>query len=117
VLSPLLGNVYLHYVLDQWFDREVKPRLRGEAFLVRYADDFVMTFELQGDAERVMDVLSKRMGRFGHPFQGHRTGGTRIASTQKPGEKPGNQRKGAEAQRRKTPEFLSCDSPVFAPLR
>jgi RNA-directed DNA polymerase len=47
VLSPLLGNVYLHYVLDQWFEREVKPRLRGEAHLVRYADDFVMTFELQ----------------------------------------------------------------------
>ena len=70
VLSPLLGNVYLHYVLDQWFEREVKPRLRGETFLVRYADDFVMTFERQDDAERVMDVLGKRMGRFGlalHP--------------------------------------------------
>ena len=70
VLSPLLGNVYLHYVLDQWFEREVKPRLRGEASLVRYADDFVMTFELRDDAERVMDVLGKRMGRFGltlHP--------------------------------------------------
>ena len=70
VLSPLLGNVYLHYVLDLWFEREVKPRLRGEASLVRYADDFVMTFELQDDAERVMGVLEKRMGRFGltlHP--------------------------------------------------
>jgi RNA-directed DNA polymerase len=70
VLSPLLGNVYLHYVLDQWFDREVKPRLRGEAHLVRYADDFAMTFELKEDAERVMDVLGKRMARFGltlHP--------------------------------------------------
>lgn len=70
VLSPLLGNVYLHYVLDRWFEREVKPRLRGEASLVRYADDFVMTFELQDDAERVMDVLGKRLGRFGltlHP--------------------------------------------------
>ena len=70
VLSPMLGNVYLHYVLDLWFEREVKPRLRGEAHLVRYADDFVMTFELQDDAERVMDMLGKRMGRFGltlHP--------------------------------------------------
>lgn len=47
VLSPLLGNVYLHHVLDLWFEREVKPRLRGEAHLVRYADDFVMTFELR----------------------------------------------------------------------
>jgi group II intron reverse transcriptase/maturase len=70
VLSPLLGNVYLHDVLDLWFEREVKPRLRGEAHLVRYADDFAMTFELKDDAERVMDVLGKRMGRFGltlHP--------------------------------------------------
>ena len=70
VLSPLLGNVYLHYVLDLWFEREVKPRLRGEAHLVRYADDFVITFERQDDAERVMAVLGKRMGRFGltlHP--------------------------------------------------
>jgi RNA-directed DNA polymerase len=70
VLSPMLGNVYLHYALDVWFEREVKPRLRGEAHLVRYADDFVMTFERQDDAERVMDVLGKRMGRFGltlHP--------------------------------------------------
>jgi group II intron reverse transcriptase/maturase len=70
VLSPMLGNVYLHYVLDLWFEREVKPRLRGEAHLVRYADDFVITFERQDDAERVMDVLGKRLGRFGltlHP--------------------------------------------------
>jgi len=70
VLSPILGNVYLHYVLDLWFEREVKPRLRGEAHLVRYADDFVITFERQHDAQRVMEVLGKRMGRFGltlHP--------------------------------------------------
>jgi len=70
VLSPLLGNVYLHYVLDLWFEREVKPRLRGAAFLVRYADDLVMTFEHRDDAERVLEVLGKRMGRFGltlHP--------------------------------------------------
>jgi group II intron reverse transcriptase/maturase len=70
VLSPLLGNLYLHYVLDLWFAREVRPRLRGEVHLIRYADDFVMTFELQEDAERVMEVLKKRMGRFGltlHP--------------------------------------------------
>jgi RNA-directed DNA polymerase len=70
VLSPLLGNIYLHYVLDQWFEREVKPRLRGETCLVRYADDFVIAFELKEDADRVMDVLGKRMGRFGltlHP--------------------------------------------------
>ncbi len=65
VLSPLLGNVYLHYVLDAWFEREVKPRLRGKAYLFRYADDFVIAFERRDDAERVMAVLPKRMGRFG----------------------------------------------------
>jgi group II intron reverse transcriptase/maturase len=70
VLSPLLGNVYLHYALDVWFEREVKPRLSGKAQIIRYADDFVMGFERKGDAERVMAVLTKRMGRYGltlHP--------------------------------------------------
>jgi RNA-directed DNA polymerase len=74
VLSPLLGNVYLHYVLDLWFEREVRPRLRGKSILVRYADDFVIGFELEEDARRVMAVLGKRMGRFGltlHPDKTH----------------------------------------------
>jgi RNA-directed DNA polymerase len=69
-LSPLLGNIYLHYVLNLWFEEEVKPRLRGRASMVVYADDFVICFERQEDAERVMDVLPKRMARFGlalHP--------------------------------------------------
>lgn len=63
-LSPLLGNVYLHYALDLWFAEEVKPRLRGRAVLVRYADDAVFGFERQDDAERVMAVLGKRLARF-----------------------------------------------------
>jgi group II intron reverse transcriptase/maturase len=70
VLSPLLGNVYLHTVLDLWFEQEVKPRLRGRATLIRYADDFIIGFEEDEDARRVMDVLGKRLGRFGlalHP--------------------------------------------------
>ena len=70
VLSPLLGNVYLHYVLDLWFEQEVKPRLRGRATLIRYADDFIIGFEQEQDARRVMVVLGKRLGRFGlalHP--------------------------------------------------
>jgi group II intron reverse transcriptase/maturase len=70
VLSPLLGNVYLHYVLDLWFETAVKPRLRGRATLIRYCDDFVIGFERQDDAQRVMAVLGKRLGRFGltlHP--------------------------------------------------
>jgi RNA-directed DNA polymerase len=70
VLSPLLGNIYLHYVLDRWFEREVRPRLHGRARLIRYADDFVIGFERREDAERVMAVLGKRMQRYGlalHP--------------------------------------------------
>jgi group II intron reverse transcriptase/maturase len=70
VLSPLLGNVFLHYVLDLWFEQEVKPRMRGRATLIRYCDDFIISFEQEVDARRVMDVLPKRLGRFGlalHP--------------------------------------------------
>jgi len=70
VLSPLLGNIYLHYVLDHWFETVVKPRLNGKASLIRYADDFVIGFELEQDARRVMDVLPKRMAKYGlslHP--------------------------------------------------
>jgi group II intron reverse transcriptase/maturase len=70
VVSPLLANVYLHYVLDVWFAQEVPPRLRGRAFLIRYADDFVMGFACEEDARRVLDVLPKRFGKYGlalHP--------------------------------------------------
>jgi hypothetical protein len=70
VISPLLANIYLHYVLDEWFEQEVKPRLRGRAFLVRYADDFVMGFAHEEDARRVLEVLPKRFGKYGltiHP--------------------------------------------------
>jgi RNA-directed DNA polymerase len=69
-LSPTLGNIYLHHVLDLWFERDVQPRLRGPAHLIRYADDFVITFENEDDARRVEAVLSARFGRFGltlHP--------------------------------------------------
>lgn len=65
VISPLLGNVYLHYALDEWFAREVEPRMRGSAQVVRYADDFVIGFETKEDADRVMRVLPQRLGRYG----------------------------------------------------
>ena len=65
VLSPILANVYLHYVLDKWFDRDVKPRLTGEADLVRYADDFICAFQHHSDAARFQAVLVKRLARFG----------------------------------------------------
>ena len=57
VVSPILSNIYLHEVLDKWFAHEVKARLKGRAFLVRYADDFVMGFECEQDAQRVYAVL------------------------------------------------------------
>jgi group II intron reverse transcriptase/maturase len=70
VISPLLSNLYLHEVLDVWFEHEVKPRLAGRAFLIRYADDAVLGFAREEDARRVLAVLPKRLGRFGltlHP--------------------------------------------------
>jgi len=70
VISPLLANVYLHEVLDVWFEDVVKPRLEGRAELIRYADDFVMVFSSDSDVRRVWDVLPKRFGKFGlslHP--------------------------------------------------
>ena len=70
VISPLLANIYLHYVLDEWFEQVVKSYLKGRAFLVRYADDFVMGFACEGDARRVLDVLPRRLSKYGltiHP--------------------------------------------------
>ena len=64
-LSPLLANVYLHYVLDLWFTRVVRPRLTGAAELVRYADDFLVLFEYGEDAERFARVLPQRLAKFG----------------------------------------------------
>jgi group II intron reverse transcriptase/maturase len=64
-ISVLLSNVYLHYVLDLWFERVAKPRLRGEAYLVRYIDDFVVCFQYREDALRLENALRNRLERFG----------------------------------------------------
>jgi RNA-directed DNA polymerase len=64
LISVLLSNVYLHYVLDLWFVRVVKPRMRGEAYMIRYIDDFVICFQYRNDALRVQDALRKRLGKF-----------------------------------------------------
>jgi group II intron reverse transcriptase/maturase len=88
VLSPILGNVYLHHVLDRWFERDVRPRLHGGACLIRYADDFVLGFEREDDARRVMAVLHRRFERFGlrlHP------GKTRLVPFSRP---PDHQQEG-----------------------
>jgi group II intron reverse transcriptase/maturase len=69
-ISPLLANIYLHYVLDEWFENEVKPRLRGQAHEIRFADDAVLCFQYKEDADRVMEVLPKRFAKYGltlHP--------------------------------------------------
>lgn len=81
VISPLLANIYLHEVLDRWVEEEVKPRLQGRCFLVRYADDFVMGFSSESDARRVLEVLPKRFGKYGltlHPEK------TRLLRFQRP---------------------------------
>jgi group II intron reverse transcriptase/maturase len=88
VISPMLANIYLHYVLDEWFVQDVQPRMKGQVFLIRYADDFVMGFTDESDARRVMAVLPKRFGKYGltlHPDK------TRLIPFQRP---PRTSRKG-----------------------
>lgn len=83
VISPLLANIYLHEVLDVWFEGEVKPRMRGRSLMIRYADDAVLVFEHRDDAERVMAVIGKRFAKYGltlHPDK------TRLINFVKPGQ-------------------------------
>lgn len=85
VISPLLANLYLHEVLDQWFEQVVKPRMKGRVVLVRYADDFVIGFEQETDARRVVEVLPKRFAKYGltiHPSK------TRLLGFRRPPKYP-----------------------------
>jgi hypothetical protein len=85
VVSPLLANAYLHDVPDVWFEQVVKPRLKGRAFLVRYADDFALGFACEEGARRVLDVLPKRFGKYGltiHPEE------TRLVPFVRPPSRP-----------------------------
>jgi group II intron reverse transcriptase/maturase len=96
VVSPVLSNLFLHYVLDDWFEREVRPRLKGKSFLTRYADDFVMGFACEEDARRVLAVLPKRFAKYGltiHPDK------TRLV----PFERPGRTSKQPDEERREPP--------------
>jgi hypothetical protein len=82
VASPLLANIFLHEVLDVWFEQDIKPRLKGRAVLIRYADDAVLAFSLEEDARRVLTVLPKRFGKYGlnlHPDK------TRLIDFRSPG--------------------------------
>jgi len=90
VISPLLANIYLHYVLDEWFEAEVKPRLKGEAYEVRFADDFILCFQYPEDAEKVLDVLRKRFAKYGLTLHPDKTrlmefGRKALAKSEKPG--------------------------------
>jgi len=92
VISPLLANIYLHEVLDKWFEREVAPRLQGRSFLIRYADDFVIVCEYEHDARRTLEVLPKRLERFGltmHPEK------TRLVDFRRPPPDKGGPRRGS----------------------
>ena len=82
VISPLISNVYLHEVFDTWFERDVRPRLRGAAFPIRFADDIAIVFSCEADARKVMEVLPKRFGKYGltlHPEK------TRLIDFRRPG--------------------------------
>jgi RNA-directed DNA polymerase len=96
VISPALSNVFLHYVLDEWFAEQVQPRLRGVSTLVRYCDDFVMLFACKEDAERVQEVLGKRLAKFGLELHPDKT--RLIASDRRPS---------APAQKRRSPRHSS----------
>jgi RNA-directed DNA polymerase len=94
IISPLLANVYLHFVLDQWIECEVKPRLRGQVFVIRYADDAVLCFQYREDAEKVLQVLPKRFARFGLTLHPEKTrlvdfGRQALESADRTGTKPG----------------------------
>jgi RNA-directed DNA polymerase len=85
IISPILANVYLHYALDLWFQKVVVPRCRGEAYLIRFADDFVCAFEEQEDAQRFFEVLGKRLGKFGLDLTEEKTRIIGFSSTEKSG--------------------------------
>lgn len=84
VVSPMLANIFLHYVLDDWFVRQVKTRMKGRVFLIRFADDAIIGCELESDAHRIMTVLPKRFGRFGLTIHPEKTEQVRF---RKPGKK------------------------------
>lgn len=72
-ISVLLSNIYLHYVLDLWFEKVVKPKLKGESYLVRYIDDFIVCFQYREDAIKFQKVLSKRLAKFALQIEPNKT--------------------------------------------
>jgi RNA-directed DNA polymerase len=78
VVSPMLANTFLDHVLDEWFEREVKPRMKGRCVLIRFADDFVIGCEREDDARRILAVLAKRFARFQLTMHPQKTGLVRF---------------------------------------
>ncbi|MBZ9632861.1 group II intron reverse transcriptase/maturase [Clostridium sp. FP1] len=72
-ISVLLSNIYLHYVLDLWFEKVVKPKLKGESYLIRYIDDFIVCFQYREDAIKFQKVLSKRLAKFALQIEPNKT--------------------------------------------
>src|SRR6201998_3870605 len=92
-ISPILANIYLHYILDEWFEEVVKPRMKGEAHEIRFADDAILCFEHKRDAEKVKEVLTKRFSRFGLTLHPEKTrlvefGRYAAGNAKKQGKKP-----------------------------
>lgn len=73
LISPILANVYLHYVLDLYFEKYIKPRLKGKAYLVRYADDFLIMFQYEKEAKQVYEMLDERLVKFGLEMEQEKT--------------------------------------------
>ncbi len=93
-ISPLLANIYLHYMLDEWFEKVVKPRLKGEAHEIRFADDAILCFQYREDAETVMNVLPKRFAKYGLTLHPEKTrlvefGRNAVGNAKRQGKKPG----------------------------
>ena len=73
LISPILANVYLHYVLDRWIYEIVRPNLKGEIYLVRYADDFIIMFQYENEAQKVYKALIKRLAKYGLELEVNKT--------------------------------------------
>lgn len=112
IISPLLSNIYLHYVLDEWFSEQIQPLLKGKSFIIRYADDFILGFENKEDASRVMKVLPKRFTKYSLKLHPDKTKIVEINNDQNRGERSfdflgfthylGKSRKGNTILKRKT---------------
>jgi group II intron reverse transcriptase/maturase len=114
-VSPVLSNVYLHYVLDEWFTKQIQPLLEKESFLVRFADDYVLGFKSVQDAKRVLKVLPQRLSKYGLTLHPEKTRLIDLDKEREKGEHPqrtfdflgfthyiGKSRKGKRILKRKT---------------